>query len=325
MAIKNWTITAEGTKSASAREHYFHDKKHKNHKHTTTAYLDIFGNVDTTLNIIRNTERYKLEAAKKAKGGRPPNEAAEFVLTFPKDLGIRPTKEQWKKILGKTMNDAAAAMGVKRKVLEGICRAVVHQQDQELKGGTGDHMHVMIGKFTDDGVYLRKLQSKSTLYAMKKSFNLAALDVLGVNHATYEPVKPYKGVAKNRVPKWVSDAAKVRDKLKSRTNTINRAHRFVSSEIKENKELEKALARFSDQSQKWLKAFENQDVKQMNRQHNRLEKSIETIGDLNSSVMNDDDIGFNNKVINIINSNKDKDEQALPTIKPVKSQPKMGM
>ncbi|HCE2134003.1 TPA: hypothetical protein NGT58_004770, partial [Vibrio parahaemolyticus] len=117
---------------------------------------------------------------------------------------------------GMVLLDVASDVGVERKDLAQICRAVAHQQDQNpAKKGAGDHMHVMIGRFTNDGKYLRKLQSKSTLYRMKQSFNLAALEVMGVNHATYEPVKTYQGVAKRRVPKWRADAGKTWDKLKA--------------------------------------------------------------------------------------------------------------
>lgn len=282
MGIKNWTITADGTKSAFAREIYLHDKKHPNHKNTE-GYLDVFGSDNTTLNIIHNAERHKLETARKRKGGRPPLEATEFVMTFPK--GIRPTQNQWLQMLSHVMTDVADNIGVKRKELQPILRAVAHQQDQNPKKGSGDHMHIMIGRFTNDGKYLRALQSKSTLYRMKQSFNVAALRVMGVNHATYEPVKAYKGVAKRRVPKWKADAGKAWDTIKKQHNKnmilkeqLTNLSAQVDSEFEGNKQLKASIVKFFNQADKWLEAFEIEDLKQMNRQRNRINKTVDELG-----------------------------------------------
>jgi hypothetical protein len=322
MGIKNWTITAEGTKSASAREVYLNDKKHPNHKNTE-GYLDVFGSDNTTLNIIRNTERHKLETARKRKGGRPPLEATEFVMTFPK--GIRPDKEQWKRMLGMVLIDVAKSVGVERKDLAQVCRAVAHQQDQNPdKKGSGDHMHVMLGRFTNDGKYLRKLQSKSTLYRMKQSFNLAALEVMGVNHATYEPVKTYQGVAKRRVPKWRADAGKTWDKLKQQHKAnITNGKRLkewyqnnvsndellklkaakIDDEIENNKNVLRIIDKFYGQAQKWLKAFKDEDLEQQNRQRNRMERAIDELG---AFTVREEDERFIEDMLKQINSKTDK-------------------
>ncbi|MGL1339835.1 hypothetical protein ACSTJQ_25155, partial [Vibrio parahaemolyticus] len=98
MGIKNWTVTAESTKSAAAREQYLNNINHKNHKNTERIF-SVWGSVDTTANIIRNAEKRRLETSLKGKGGRPPSEAMEFVLTLPK--GIRPDEKQWKKMCKK--------------------------------------------------------------------------------------------------------------------------------------------------------------------------------------------------------------------------------
>ena len=309
MGIKNWTITAEGTKSASAREIYLHDKKHPNHRNTQD-YLDVFGSDNTTLNIIRNTERHKLETARKRKGGRPPLEATEFVLTFPK--GIRPDKDQWKQILSDVMLDVADNIGVDRKELAPICRAVAHQQDQNPeKKGAGDHMHVLIGRFTNDGKYLRALQSKSTLHRMKQSFNVAALDVMGVNHATYEPVKTYQGVAKKRAPHWKVKAKRVWETLKTKHKIVDTKSKSVRRDLESNEELVTALNKFLLQIEKWTDAFEAKDEKQMLRQQNRLAKSIEKLNTMS----------FGEQIQRAIDNAKEKVESAssvpLPDLKPM--------
>ncbi|ODZ11032.1 hypothetical protein [Vibrio parahaemolyticus] len=306
MALKNWTITAQGTKSAAARERYLRDKKHPNHRNTT-AYLNIHGTADTTLDIIRNCERHKLKTALKGKGGRPPVEAQEFVLTFPKDVQ-RATKEQWTQILNKVLDDLQYSVNTKREALEKICRAVVHQQDRDVNGGSGDHMHMMIGKFTNNGKYLRELSSKSTLYKMKQSFNLAALEVLGVNHATYEPIKNYNGVAKKKAPQWKVKAARVYQ------NIDNVVVKKVERELENNKDLERIFDKFSNQAEKWIKAFAEEDSKQINRQLNRMFGTIEEVNQVDGLSYSEETLKAMNEIRDSINS---QSEKALPEINPI--------
>lgn len=305
MALKNWTVTAEGIDSGSARERYFFDRKHKNHR-TTTGYIDVHGSPDTSLNITANAERYRLQTALKGKGGRPPKEAQEFVLTFPKGL-VRPSKEQWKEILKRVINDIAPTIGVKASTFNNLCRAVAHQQDENVKGGTGDHMHVELGKFTDDGKYLRKLSSRSVLYKMKCSFNVAALEVLGVNHATYEPVKKYEGTAKKRAPQWKVKAARIYEKI---DNVV--AHK-VEQELENNKDLERIFDKFSNQAEKWLKAFAEEDSKQINRQLNRMFGTIEEVNQVDGLSYSDETLKAMNEIRDSINA---QSEKALPEIIP---------
>ncbi|HAS6300028.1 TPA: hypothetical protein I7229_22630, partial [Vibrio vulnificus] len=183
MGIKNWTVTAQSTKSAAAREQYLNNMSHKNHKNTERIF-SVWGSVDTTANIIRNAEKRRLETSLKGKGGRPPSEAMEFVLTLPK--GIRPDQTQWKKMSQKVVIDIAKRIDIPPEEFVGITRAVVHQQEQTGKRGSGDHMHLVLGKFTNSGKYLPDLQRKGVLHTIKVSFNAAVREVMGVDHSTYE-------------------------------------------------------------------------------------------------------------------------------------------
>lgn len=89
MALKNWTITAESVKNGStSRESYYHNMSHANHKHTERAF-DVHGDYRSSVNMMRNCEAYKLKNQR--KGGRPPTDSMEFVLTLPK--GIRPSQK----------------------------------------------------------------------------------------------------------------------------------------------------------------------------------------------------------------------------------------
>ncbi|HHK8659715.1 TPA: hypothetical protein ACQYF6_002249 [Vibrio parahaemolyticus] len=249
--IKNWTVIAEPAKCVIARERYLNDKHHKNHTYTEKIKT-IFGNENHSLNMIRNCEKYKLFLAQKRKGGRPPKPAIEFVISLPK--GIRPSYEQWRSMFNIVMRNLARSLNVEPKNLAPITRAVLHQQNQEKElKGAGDHVHILLGKFTNDLVYLRDLQRKSTTRLIKQSFNVAMIKVMGISNQDYQPTKEYNGHAKKRAPSWAVKAAREKEKLT---------------------EQNKRLMRIIEQAKKWLEAYELQNIKQMNRQFNRINKEL---------------------------------------------------
>ena len=264
MSIKNWTVTTESTKSARAREIYLNDPTHSNHENTENI-INIAGSERTTLNIIRTCEAYKLEMAKKRKGGRPPTEAMEFCLNLPK--GIRPTKEQWQKMIKGVLMDVGETLNVNVKnELLPIFRAVVHQQNQDKsKRGTGDHCHIVIGKFTPSGRYLRDLQKKGVTYCIKQSFNMQMLNVMGIDHATYIPEKRYRGHAKKRVPQWKVAAARAAEQNK---RDLERIHKLENQLIEINEDTRrqnKHLDEFVVVAKEWLEAKNEGDQKRLNK------------------------------------------------------------
>ncbi|NOI18346.1 hypothetical protein F0223_08895 [Vibrio coralliilyticus] len=240
------------------REHYLLNKAHHNHK-CTEQIINIFGSEAQSLNMLRNTERYKLRQARNRRGGRPPTAAVEFTLNLPKE--IRPSAQEWRLMLNKLMIELAAHLDVSTSQLGAIVRAVVHRQDQTKNvRGSGDHMHIVIGKFTNELNYLSDLQRKSTTRLMKVAFNNAVYDVVGISHRNYQIQKNYVGSAKKRAPSWKVKAARKQEAIKSQ---------------------EQHLKKMINQANKWLHAYEVGDFKQMNRQYNRLLKGIETIDTLN--------------------------------------------
>lgn len=252
--LKNWTVITEATKDVMAREHYLLNKNHRNHANTD-AIVNIYGSAKQSLNILRNCERYKLRQATRRKGGRPPTGAVEFCFTLPK--GVRPTRNQWRQILNMLMVDLASHLNISTGQLPTIVRAVLHQQDQDLGAkGSGDHMHVLVGKFTDDLHYLPELQRKSTTRLLKVAFNHAVQEVFGISHQSYTLQKNYGGIAKKRAPNWKVKAARKKEEIQSQ---------------------ERKIKRMINQAKKWLIAFDANDKKQMNRQYNRLIKEIEPL------------------------------------------------
>ncbi|AYO18417.1 hypothetical protein D0812_20785 [Vibrio owensii] len=242
-----------------AREHYLINESHRNHKHTEKI-ISIFGSETQSLNILRNCERYKLKQASKRQGGRPPTEAVEFCLTLPK--GVRPTQQQWRQILNKLMFTLAIHLDVPTSKLASIVRAVLHQQNHDVAiKGTGDHMHVVIGKFTNDLIYLAELQRKSTTRLIKTAYNNAVYDIVGISHKSYRLQKGYDGIAKKRAPSWSVKAARKQESMKLQ---------------------KQQLKRLINQAQKWLYAFDTKDQKQMNRQYNRLTEELGNLEPANS-------------------------------------------
>ncbi|WP_165312413.1 hypothetical protein [Vibrio ziniensis] len=254
MGIKNWTVTVESVKSTAARELYLNNLNHQNHSNTERI-INIWGNAQTSLNIQYQCEKRRLQQAMKRKGGRPPLAAMEYVFTLPK--GIRPTKQQWQSILKRVVSNLSHSIGLNPRDFNGIVRAVLHQQEQNALLGTGDHLHVVIGKFNNNGLYLSELQKKGAIYTAKLSFNAAVRDELGIDHNDYIAKKNYVKSAKKRVPQWKVKSARQREE-QDRSLTL----------------IEANLNKVLNQCEKWLRAFELGDRKQMNRQYNRITKSL---------------------------------------------------
>ncbi|HHP0462542.1 TPA: hypothetical protein ACRZZI_005227 [Vibrio harveyi] len=251
--LKNWTVITESTKSVLAREKYLNDAKHKNHRNTEVI-LNIYGSEDTSLNMMRNCDKYTLNQANKRKGGRPPTPAVEMVFALPK--GIRPNSKEWRKMLNIIMQTLALSFNVSGKDLAPITRAVVHQQTQSsATRGSGDHLHLIVGKFTNNLIYLRELQRKSTTRLIKQAFNTAMIEIMNVDHRSYSPQKNYIGVAKKRSPQWKVQAARRNQQIEDKTN-----------------ETTQRLLKLMHQADKWLAAFRANDSTQMNRQYNRIMK-----------------------------------------------------
>lgn len=216
--------------------------------------------------MMRNCNKYTLRQASKRRGGRPPTPAIEMVFALPR--GIRPNNQEWRKILNIIMRNLASSLDVTGKDLAQITRAVVHQQEQSQEvRGSGDHLHLLLGKFTNDLVYLRDLQRKSTTRLVKRAFNTAILEVMRIDHRSYSPQKSYLGQAKKRAPQWQVKAA--------------RRNQEIDDKATKNTQ---RLMKLMSQATKWLEAFKLDDSRQMNRQYNRMKKELNLVDTLGASV-----------------------------------------
>lgn len=255
--IKNWTVTTQSVRLASdgvmLRERYLLNKKHVNHKRTE-ALISIFGCRETSNRIALAGEQFRLnQQLNNRRGGRPLSSyAIEYCLTLPK--GYRPSFEQWQSII----KDCALALAKLCQLNKSEfsqyrqqIRAVLHQQEQKGKKGSGDHVHLMIGKVVGNRV-LTELQRKKATKVIKQAFNSAVLQHVGIDYRSYEPIEKEKG---RRLSTWQYQYKKATEAL----------------------EIEKLIKQMQKQFDKWLNAKEELNERQIRRQQNRLLKSYEQL------------------------------------------------
>ncbi|MFW9678487.1 hypothetical protein V3H26_18940 [Vibrio parahaemolyticus] len=261
--LKNWTVTTQpvrlGSDGVMMRERYLLNKTHANHKYTDDL-ISIFGCAETSNRIALAGEQFRLnQQLYNHKGGRPLSSyAMEYCLTLPK--GYRPSIEQWQSIV----KDCCFALAKFCKLNKSEfaqyrqqIRAVLHQQKQDGTKGSGDHVHLIIGKVIG-GKILKELQQKKSTKLIKQAFNQAVLKHVGVDHRTYEPVEIEKG---RRLSTWQYQHQKATEAL----------------------EIEKLIKQMQTQFDKWLKAKEAHDERQLKRQKNRLLKTYEELKIKNTS------------------------------------------
>ncbi|ENC6721654.1 hypothetical protein ABKY80_001946 [Vibrio harveyi] len=255
--IKNWTVTTQpvrlGSDGVMMRERYLLNKQHANHKHSE-ALISIFGCAETSNRIAIAGEQFRLnQQLYNRRGGRPLSSyAIEYCLTLPK--GYRPSDTQWKSIV----KDCCLALSRLCKLNKSEfaqysqqIRAVLHQQNQDGAKGSGDHVHLIIGKVIG-GKVLKELQQKKSTKLIKQAFNQAVLKHVGIDHRTYDPIEKEKG---RRLSTWQYQHQKATEAL----------------------EIEKLIKQMQTQFDRWLRAKEKLNERQAQRQQNRLSKSYEKL------------------------------------------------
>lgn len=268
--IKNWTITTQPVRLSSdgvmMRERYLLNKKHANHKHTEDL-ISIFGCAETSNRIALAGEQFRInQQLYNRRGGRPLSSyAMEYCLTLPK--GYRPSKEQWQSIVKDCCLTLAKLCKLNKSEFTQYkqqIRAVLHQQAQGGIKGSGDHVHLIIGKIVG-GRVLKELQQKKATKLIKQAFNQSVLKHVGIDHRTYEPVEVEKG---RRLATWQYQHQKATEAL----------------------ETEKLIEKMQTQFDKWLKAKEEHNERQLKRQKNRLLKSYHELKTRNLSTPQADQI-----------------------------------
>jgi hypothetical protein len=304
--MKGWTVVTKVTRDKSeglaGREVYLHNKEHKNHV-KTEAIVQLFGNTQTMAKMAHNGAIAAAIVKDQGKGGRPPESyAVEFTLNLPK--GYRPTPKQWHQITKHTIKKIAEKLRIKPEVIAAQTYATLHQQDQTpnphpvtgKEQDTGDHVHIVVGKFLPNGVCLRDLQRKTMTRTVKDAFNFGTL-AIGYDWQEYAATKlqVQEHANKKRVPTWRVKAARENealdrrmavlskkvarmedraDEIEKRERSLEEREAEINEKMAEQKVIDKLLKNFENQGNKWLLAYESDDAKQMNRQKNRLNKTL---------------------------------------------------
>ncbi|HCG6382288.1 TPA: hypothetical protein NJ199_002317 [Vibrio parahaemolyticus] len=261
--LKNWTVTTQpvrlGTDGVMMRERYLLNTTHANHKYTDDL-ISIFGCAETSNRIALTGEQFRLnQHLYNRRGGRPLSSyAMEYCLTLPK--GYRPSREQWQSIV----KDCCLALAKLCKLnkyefaqYRQQIRAVLHQQNQDGTKGSGDHVHLIIGKVIGERV-LKELQQKKATKVIKQAFNQSVLKHVGIDYRSYEPIEKEKG---RRLSTW----------------------QYQHQKATESLEIEKLIKQMQVQFDKWLRAKEERDERQLKRQKNRLLKTYEELKAKNTS------------------------------------------
>ncbi|ARR48515.1 hypothetical protein ETN89_02745 [Photobacterium damselae subsp. damselae] len=240
------------------RERYLLNKQHANHKYSE-ALISIFGCAETSNRIALAGEQFRLNQQLNSRGGRPLSSyAMEYCLTLPK--GYRPSVEQWQSIVKDCCLTLAKHCKLNKSEFAQYrqqIRAVLHQQNQVGTKGSGDHVHLIIGKVVS-GKVLKELQQKKATKVIKQAFNQSVLKHVGIDYRSYEPIEKEKG---RRISTWQYQHQKATEAFK----------------------IEKLIKQMQVQFDKWLKAKEERDDRQLKRQKNRILKTYEELKIKNTS------------------------------------------
>ncbi|HDM8213309.1 TPA: hypothetical protein P0E22_003329 [Vibrio harveyi] len=259
--LKNWTIITQAVKHGAEgvliREKYLTSQKHPNHR-LTDNLISIIGNKETSKRIALAGEEYRVnQHLYQKKGGRPLSSyAVEYCLTLPK--GCRPTTKQWQEIVKDccvTLAKLVKLSNTEVKQYQKQVRAVLHQQDQSTKQGSGDHVHLIVGKVVGTRV-LKELQQKKATRTLKQAFNASVLKHVGISNTDY---KPYE---------------------------INRGKRLATAQYQkriteQNYEIQKLINNLTSSTNKWFNLMEEGKHHHAKRLHRRISSNLNFLNDKN--------------------------------------------
>lgn len=258
--IKNWTVTTEpvkeGAKGVMIRESYLSSTSHRNHKNTEKI-ISLIGTPKTSQLIALLGEKFKTNQLMLRARGRPLSSyAMEFCLTLPR--GFRPSKNDWRLIVGDCCRQLTRHLKLTHSETQAFkkqIRAVLHQQPQHGHCGSGDHVHLIVGKVLE-GRVLKNLQRKAATKLIKSAFNSAVLKHCQIDHRLYAPKTPSRGV---RLDEW----------------------RYQQQQAKESLEVQKVILNLKNQVDRWLAAKDTNMLSQAKRQKNRVSNTLKELSSYN--------------------------------------------
>ncbi|EOW9346713.1 hypothetical protein ACOBWM_003603 [Vibrio cholerae] len=253
MAIKNWFVRSEAItdKALGAIRYarYLTDENHPNHSKKTTIN-NIHGRpVDIALIAIKEAYNADLVNAKKQKGGRPTSSYLQsFVFSLPADVELN--NEQWKNISKALIKDLADRFNVSTKQILKYSSLVLHKQ-------SNTHLNLIVCRTMDGQSFQQALTRPSTTNLLKTSFNRELIRC-GYNYQDYKP----KAKRSKRLKRW--------EELTEKEKLIDDKHQSL-------KAVHSVIRKLNNQLKKLVLAYRTEDQKNIKRQQNRLNRTIEKL------------------------------------------------
>ncbi|UJQ41981.1 hypothetical protein [Vibrio anguillarum] len=253
MAIKNWFVRSEAItdKALGAIRYarYLTDKNHPNHKGKTSIFNIHSKPVDIALIAIKEAYNADLNNAKKQKGGRPTSSYLQsFVFSLPADVELN--NEQWKNISKALIKDLADRFNVSTKQLLKYSSLVLHKQNNP-------HLNLIVSRTMDGQSFQQALTRPSTTNLLKASFNRELIKC-GYDYQDYKP----KAKRSKRLKRW--------EELTEKEKLIDDKHQSL-------KAVHSVIRKLNNQLKKLVLAYRTEDQKNIKRQQNRLNRTIEQL------------------------------------------------
>ncbi|HCJ6874262.1 TPA: hypothetical protein NU929_003473 [Vibrio cholerae] len=253
MAIKNWFVRSEAIADKALGSiryaRYLTDKNHPNHK-GKTSILNIHSKpVDIALIAIKEAYNADLVNAKKQKGGRPTSSYLQsFVFSLPVDVELN--NEQWKNISKALIKDLADRLNVSTKQLLKYSSLVLHKQ-------SNTHLNLIVCRTMDGQSFQQALTRPSTTNLLKASFNRELIRC-GYNYQDYKP----KSKRSKKLKRW---------------EELTEKEKLIDSKDQNLKTVHSVIQKLNNQLKKLVLAYRTEDQKNIKRQQNRLNRTIEQL------------------------------------------------
>lgn len=224
--------------------HYLNDMEHPNHLNKTT-YLQIHKSpVDIGMKAIKEASEVDLKNAKSTKGGRPTESYLQsFVFSPPNSFNL--TDEQFKILAIDIVKCLSDRLGVDTKTLLDNCHFSVHKQENA-------HLNMIISRNINGSSYQQILTRPSTTNLLRREFNATMLK-FGYDYNDYRPLSCKQTIM----------------------TRLNKKESEIDKKISELKELTRLNKKARNQFQKLLIAFDTKNEKDIVRQSNRINKTID--------------------------------------------------
>lgn len=219
MGIKNFFVKVESVKSEvnGLRNiiKYYDNEEHKNHK-GRTKIIQLYRNENFFNRVVNSVEQKNTDLKIAGKGGRP-IKTYGYSYCFGTPKGIEVSQKQWEQISIDIINAISKKSGIPIEKLKPYIKFNIHSQDNQ-------HLNILLSSVIDGQKF--DFSRNEYLNMLKQQFNQSCLNVLGLNHKTYEVQK--KVVNNPHIQKMVDSVEKPKtENIYHYKNMEKQFHQFV--------------------------------------------------------------------------------------------------